>query len=790
MARQTVRRASGLLAVVVLLVSPLAAGVAAADTDDASEIPPGLIVLLIDESGSLSEQDVAAEISSAGYLALADPSGNSQIAVVGFGSSNTTGQNAVQEYCAFTPSSGDSSRLLSACLDKVHPRSIQEGNDTDHAAALEHALELLEGERASDGSDYRKVVFLFTDGVLDVHNSPSYGSRDRDEEAWRIIEEDLLPRAEQAGIQVWPLGFGSADIGQLQRLAGGSAPADPRCSDPISTTPSAQVVTDLNDLDSILLDALAGSTCGDVEESTGPPEVNPGETVVRTLEIPPIATDVTITAIRGDARVTIEFLMPNGSPAPRQGSVDGQVFNHSTAETGTSEVLRVTDPIPGSWKVSFTAPEGLETQFIGARALWVGAVTALIDIDPQAPRQGSELLVELRLRTRREIVLDADTLEGLAFTATAQLENLPDTSIALRDDGMSGDRQTGDGVYSGFVSIADDYQGDGQIVGTVSGRGLIPDSRPVFFRVDPPTAPIFDVGLEIDPPTAMAPGESITGTVSAVNEGDPRRVRIGISDSNAAGANLELLEPLEFDIPSGVSDHSFTLQVGEGTADGQVSLKLQARTLPDQEVVASRTIVFDVSTPPPPPPPPAPPSFWAKHWWKFLFGFILLGAALIVARILQQRNRIPINGIAITAVGENETGGTIESESLKARRKHRHQIAFISRNAGGSPELKEVSPKAPNALIVRATRNEGLTLNVPKARPLRITLESPIEIGEGLSIVVRADQKTKDRILRSPNRSTPSIRSSTRIPNSSSTTTTTKPARRGPEKPDDGYGAI
>src|SRR2546428_5219045 len=73
-------------AAVVLLTTPLPAG--AAQQQPEPVIKPANIVVLVDESSSISVQDMDRERNAAALIALGEFAPSSTIAVVGFGSDN------------------------------------------------------------------------------------------------------------------------------------------------------------------------------------------------------------------------------------------------------------------------------------------------------------------------------------------------------------------------------------------------------------------------------------------------------------------------------------------------------------------------------------------------------------------------------------------------------------------------------------------------------------------------------------------------------------------------------
>lgn len=82
-----------------------------------------------------------------------------------------------------------------------------EGDGTDHASALSQALEIVRA-----GKPDKKIVFLLTDGNLDVSESTNYqgqhsgtAQRGRPGRGKRRVDD-----LDGTGTQVWPPGFGKS----------------------------------------------------------------------------------------------------------------------------------------------------------------------------------------------------------------------------------------------------------------------------------------------------------------------------------------------------------------------------------------------------------------------------------------------------------------------------------------------------------------------------------------------------------------------------------------------------
>lgn len=213
------------------------------------------LVILVDESSSLSSSDVQAEIRAViSLIARRELSGENtitQVAIAGFGS----GVAAVDEKCAPTFVTIDNVFDLIICAQKVRRRSST-GQHTDFAMAFKYAsatFEKMENINSSRFVELRRAVILLTDGKYDPD-----GKRDSS----GLTAEDILALNESTAAlrkddaQIWPLGFGKAEEDELNDLARSGAKA--RCkkvSDPYA------IIADDNTLDASLLKILGAVLC-------------------------------------------------------------------------------------------------------------------------------------------------------------------------------------------------------------------------------------------------------------------------------------------------------------------------------------------------------------------------------------------------------------------------------------------------------------------------------------------------------------------------------------------------
>lgn len=166
-----------------------------------------------------------------------------------------------------------------------------------------------------------------------------------------------------------------------------------------------------------------------------PPEgrLRPGATVELPLDVPAIASETTLTVAKGEPRVRVEFVDPDGRTA--RGSESA--FTRS-GTGGTIEALRVVRPLNGTWRIRLTAPGGVARQPVGATAMWQGVIRSTLVVEPPTVRTGEQVTARLSPVTRRGYVQDPAELRDLSFTVTATGRALgAGRAVPVRDDGKA-----------------------------------------------------------------------------------------------------------------------------------------------------------------------------------------------------------------------------------------------------------------------------------------------------------------------------------------------------------------
>ncbi|WP_052685494.1 VWA domain-containing protein [Lentzea aerocolonigenes] len=643
-------------------------------------IQPANIVVLVDESSSISAQDMDREREAAALIALGEFAPSSTIAVVGFGSDNG-GQSPVDVVCPpSTVATAQDRQRLSDCTRNLKSRTA--GDGTDHAAAMQQALSYLKGDKQGP-----KLIFLLTDGKLDVTDSPRYGPDNIGDQRNRTAHDligTLLQEANKEKVQTWPLGFGNVDQAQLDRFAKGSFQGQCGAKAP---TPAATVVTSSADVARALIKAFQAGRCVGASDIQRTP-VSSGGTAEAKVRIPVIATDGSILVTKHDSRITVSYVDPEGNTVPKSGTQGGSTFQVS-GENGTVEGLRIVNPLPGEWTVKIASAPGVPALDVSTVVMYQGAIRSSMTVNPPAPQPGQEVTVSLSLQTRSRSITDPDELRDVAFTADLAGDGFT-TAIPLNDDAQNGDSRGRDGIYSGKIVVPDQAKGTVKFTGTVAGIGISSDTRTVDAALITGPRQFFASSAFEDKINwnDISPGQKVRGKASVTNEsGRPRKARIIVADT-APGTVVSIPgEQTVLDIPpSGVRAFDFDLVFADNTTLGANALTL--RVVDDEhpdDVIYEWRITANVKKPLP---------------WTGI-GIALLTAAAITATliiVLYRRRQRDVRGLVVRLYDGYRSCGDLAApeQSAPVLRFHLGEVhtglAQLSHSAGGedSYELTRV----------------------------------------------------------------------------------------------------
>ncbi|MEW1718442.1 choice-of-anchor X domain-containing protein [Streptomyces sp. NPDC093109] len=697
-------RVLGVLGAAAVFLSPLVQDggprpVPAAASEPA--FPSVNYVVAVDESASLAPEDMSAEKSAAARIALGDVSATSSVTVFGFAAAESDGQSAVDPVCPRTTLDAAGRESIGACVGKLRGRKKSEGTGTDFPAAIRQGVhELTNGTDAS----VPRVLFLLTDGVLDVTDSEKYGAEShRAEEGERQLEQ-ALKDATDARVQIWPLGFGPApDKAQLDRMAAGGYQKG--CVELPSARPTSRKVSGAKDVGPMLEQTFAAAHC--LRYQRGDSKLPPA-----TLEvaISPLATVGSIVVDKGDPEVTITYTDPLGHRVPASGTYEKSRFELAGAGDNV-EALKIVDPVPGIWKVKAEAPEGHRSLPVGVSVLWQGELRGAITMDPPSPEPGRTTTVTMRLQTREGYeIADPKDYAGLRVRGELTGEGFAAVPLRLADDGKDTDRAAGDGEFTGSVQIPKSATGTLKVSGTLTASGLRADTRSEGGRVAP-AVPAVTAALSL-PGTDVHPGGRITGSLAVHNTtGTPHTLRLSVTD---LAPGLLSLTPAEIVVKPGESARpEVTVEVaGAGAFGGRLDgdgLRLGGIATVVDSTDGDRALVrssLSVRVTP-------EPGLWDRYWGAFVAAAVavaLLGAAA-VAWLRQRRTRRDPFGLVlqlVTAEGEilsPHPAGHGTKQWYEFAVVEAHRSPRIERRANGPYAVR----RSPEGGAVLRTRGGGLT---------------------------------------------------------------------------------
>ncbi len=696
-------------AAAVLLLMPLPAG---GQQQPEPAITPANIVVLVDESSSISPLDMDREREAAALIALGEFAPSSTISVVGFGSDNG-GQSPVDVVCP--PSKVETAQdqqRLSDCTRELRSRTPGRGDGTDHAAALQQALSYLQGDQKGP-----KLVFVLTDGKLDVSDSPRYGPDnvgDLRNRTASLLIGDLLAEAAKQKVQVWPLGFGNVDRALLDRLAKESFQGQCGTKSP---TPTATVVSSSADVAQALIKAFQAGRCVGASDIQRTP-LSSGGTAEAQVTIPVIATDGSILVAKHDSRVSVSYVDPEGKTVPKSGTQGESTFQVS-GENGVVEGLRIVNPLPGKWTVKITSAPGVPALDVSTVVMYQGAVRSSMTVDPPSPRPGQEVAVALSLQTRNRSITDPDALKDLSFTAGVAGDGFT-APITLNDEARDGDKRAQDGVYTGKVTIPDQAAGSVKFTGTVAGIGISGDTRTVDAALVAGPASFSAVGTFGNTSRTVTPGDSMKGSVTVTNSsGRARRARILVTDqapgtlASIPGEQTVLELP-----PSGTKTFDFDLSFAGGTVKGAnaVTLKVVDDENP-ADVIYEWRITADVEEPAP------------VLLYTISISALVLGAAAAYGFFTWRRRR-DVRGLVVHLYEGHRSRG-----DLAAPEQPSPSFRFHLGEAGaGVPQLAHSSGGEDSYELRRV--GGRLRLRTPYGETREIHLGQRVDVSPSLSIEV------------------------------------------------------
>ena len=688
-----VARIVAVFALVAAVVSGSPVTPARAAPADSGDVQPIDLAIAVDESGSLAEKDVVQEKAAAAILALGELSPQSRVTVFGFGGRAGSNPAVDAERCVLEPGAQAQDRdAMGKCIAaKINRRTKEEGDSTDFVAALSQGVAAV---TAKSTDDRPKLLFLLTDGRLDVRGDDLYGpdEESRQRNAREQLERQVLPSAKEKGVQVWPLGFGDVDRDMLAYFAAQGASA--RCPDGKAFAPAATIVSNSQSVVTAMQTAFQNGRClaGDT-----PPGVtlNGGSEIDIYVTIAAIATDGSINVSKGSAGVRVTYYRPDGKEAPSNGTSDGSTYELA-GDRDLVESLRIRNPVPGRWRVHLTAPANMASQLVTASALWQGVLRTVFVIDPPSPAAGEQVSVIMRPHTRTGEITDAAALTGLTFSAHITGQGI-DTPIPLTDNGQGDDRRAADAFFTGTVTMPADATGTYTIRGVATGPGVATDQREVSITVAGAAAKV-RAKITVDA-TKVYPGGKVSGAVAVTNDtGGPRQVKLNLVDLNRpAGISLD---KTIVELPAGQSSVPFTVGFADDVPEGPAGGVLQ---LVDNDGTVLANVPLGVSV-------VEPPTVLEEYWWAFLAVSVvlLLGLLVLGAVLLGRRQRREMKDLRFSLF-ENDIHLMPVLEPAKGT-----QFEFdIQVPQDGSPPVPQTVSPGTDRYLARRDGPSGLRVRTP-----------------------------------------------------------------------------
>ncbi|MER5575645.1 VWA domain-containing protein [Streptomyces massasporeus] len=694
------------------------------DAASAASDDPVNYAVAVDESASLGADELDREREAVSSIATSDPSARSRMVVFGFADARTAKQSSIDEVCPMRRLDSVGKEQIGECAMGLRERTEAQGSGTDFISAVRQAVTRL--KQAPDSSRPR-VLFLLTDGRLDVRDSYRYRGLDRTTRDTQAAEDldQALREAAHAKVQIWPLGFGD-DVDKTRLAAMAAGGYQNGCRRLPETRPKAAVVPGADDLDEALQSAFAAARC--LFRDSGSQARPPADLEVR---VSPLATEGTIVVSKGDPEVTATYYDPDGHRIGRSGGTEGESSFEFTGRDKSVESLRITRPLAGRWRVHLDAPEGHRDRVASISVLWRGAVRSDIRLEKPSPRAGERTRVEVEVLTRDSIRLDEQDLRGIAVTGQLTGEGFSQrVPITLTDDGDGQDERRSDGVFSGVVTVPDKASGALLFSSTVESVGLSPDTRS-YPTTTAPSNTTFDAALDI-PAATVHPGGSVAGTLKVSNRDTTRHsVQLAVADAEGTGLSIS---PARVDVAPG-SARTVTVklkvaaedQLGARVDDDGTELGGKVTAVDGRRVLDDAPLNIVVTKVPGP-----LAQFWDK-WWQVLIPSAFLLVAVVAVLFSRRRiNRLRIAPAGLLLELRDADGMLIASCKAKAGPGTWYEFAVVD-TATDNPRIER---RNRGTYAVRRELNGGVVLRVSGKGEQTLRLGEPLPLTDALSLHV------------------------------------------------------
>jgi von Willebrand factor type A domain len=622
-------------------------------------VQPVNVVILADVSGSIGDFPgaIQGERQAASEIIQEEWSPQSQIAVYDFGSAppvrGAPATDAVQQLCGLTPLAGAQARNeLINCANAITPRTQAQGWNTDFAAALDKAENVLSTPGTAHNAP---IVFILTDGMLDLGAPNPYAASVAagDTAAQNDLVTSILPGLKSLGAQIWPVGFGQADQQELSLFASSGAQANPQC--PARTvTPQVAIVPpgiigppEAQAIQQKLLAAFAAARCAAIEPKPWR-TLQPGQSTTYQVAINPLTTFGSFVVNKGAPGVVVTYTDPGqhtitDSTAPSTGQLGPADYILTTGGLQSpQESLRLDGPMPGPWQVKLTNDTS-SPQTVNVSVVWQGQVQPDATFSPQIGAWGQLEHISVR-PAMGSTPVPAGQLAGVGVGLTVQWSS----SSAPQQVPTVFDRATG--AFTGTVRVPSGSGGNAQVVATIQADGVQGSSE---YTLPFAAGGGLDVTLNIPPGTKVSPGGTVSAMAQVDNQGlPPANIVFGLGGLGS-GVDASISSPSgTVHIRSGQSTVPVTIAFGSDTRLGpalgtiQWALAGQGAITPADWRPADYLDVNIQNQPTP---------VWQQWWLWVLVALVLGGLAggLFLRRRADDRDRHDVQHVGVALISPN-----------------------------------------------------------------------------------------------------------------------------------------
>lgn len=357
-------------------------------------------VLVIDSSGSMKQTDPRRLRVPAAKMFISLLSASDRIGLISFSDDG-------YPIAHLTQADKQHQTELLASVEKVSAK----GAYTNLYAALAKGYEMLKRE---GDSKRRRMLVLMSDGKMDT------GDFEQDKALIEKIRNEMIATLVQEGIEVYTIAFTEAsDMPLMEQISEQTAALSRMASN----------------------DRELHQVFSQIFESAKQPDMLPMDE--GTFMVDTAIEEVTVVASKASPDVEINLLMPDGRKIIAANA--GSAVRWFKSEQ--FDMITVEKPPAGQWKLVYSDNRGDRAYVVTKLGVDANIGEAPIYVE-------SEQTAEAWLHDNGEVITKPEILGQTTFTVEIMQ---PDGQVAespLADAGMTGDRATGDGVYSNLLAFA------------------------------------------------------------------------------------------------------------------------------------------------------------------------------------------------------------------------------------------------------------------------------------------------------------------------------------------------